>query len=225
MKSCPFEQNPDYVVMYHDGAMSREMEQRFSEHLTTCRSCMEALLNLQKDLFSMGIHRLHPVPSKLAAAAEARVHGKGDTQKEAEPAGLHAGRAVFKFVRGMLNLVENLTGPKGFKEHEVPGFLQTQGQGEYRVSPVFRMEYHGVTLFLSSEGEAPFGEKLQPEKEGTFSIELRGLGERSVTLTRNGRIIEQHAGSYDESLTMKDLVCGEYELRVEGDAFIAFRVD
>ena len=53
MKSCPFEESRELIVMYHDGGMPEELCKRYSEHLLTCKPCMQALLDLRNDLFGL----------------------------------------------------------------------------------------------------------------------------------------------------------------------------
>ncbi|MFW6139050.1 MAG: hypothetical protein ACOC7U_07750 [Spirochaetota bacterium] len=52
MSECKFN-DPYYISMYYEGKLSGEDEKAFSRHLLRCRKCLEALLNLQNDLFTM----------------------------------------------------------------------------------------------------------------------------------------------------------------------------
>ena len=76
MKSCPFEENREFLVMYHDGVMPEELSESYSEHLLTCKPCMQALLDLRNDLFSMKNVRFVAVPGELGALAEVDAEGK-----------------------------------------------------------------------------------------------------------------------------------------------------
>jgi hypothetical protein len=199
MKNCPFEGNPDFIVMYHDGAMPRELEKRFSDHLVTCRSCMEALLNLQNDLFSMQTSGFVPVPRDLAVLTEEPSSGKG----------VSARRALFRFIGGALHLVENPPVTGGFKLHQMPEFLGREGA----TGNAYRWEGQGVAVYLQQQGE------------GRFTMVLQGLSGRSVTLLQNGRVIESHAHAQEDHLAMGDLTCGSFEIHVDDEIILLFLVE
>ena len=197
MKSCPFEESRELIVMYHDGVMPEELCKRYSEHLLTCKPCMQALLDLRNDLFSMENARFVAVPGELGELAEEGAAGK------AAP----ARKAVFSFIRGVLRLVENPPEPGAFTQQAVPEFLGR------RVGGMYQREARDFVLSL-----------LQ-EEEYRFSIVIQGLVGRSFTLVRDGSVIEGHAPVQEDHLVLGDLGRGDYELRVDDEAIVLFRVD
>jgi hypothetical protein len=52
MKPCRF-RDSGTIASYFDGTMERALEEEYSRHLLTCRTCAEDLLNLERDLFLM----------------------------------------------------------------------------------------------------------------------------------------------------------------------------
>ncbi len=132
MKKCPFHES-NIIAGYFDGTLDAQTEEAFSEHLLGCSQCMDALLNLEKDMFLMKSMKLGPIPKKL-----------------------RSGFALFHMVRGQLNLVQNLIGENRFRaiplavvrgrERSVHAFekegigLQIEGEGNH----TFRLELDGV---------------------------------------------------------------------------------
>jgi hypothetical protein len=199
MKNCPFKGNPNFIVMYHDGVMPAELEKRFSDHLVTCRPCMEALLSLKNDLFSMRTSGFVPVPQDLAVPVEECAGGRGISSR----------RALFRFIRGALRLVESPPGPGGFKLHEMPEFLEKQGV----TGKAYRWGEGGVVVYLQQEGE------------NRFNVVVQGLAGRSVTLLQNGRVFESHARVQEDNLAMGGLTCGSFEIAVDDEIILLFHVE
>jgi hypothetical protein len=197
MKSCPFEENREFLVMYHDGVMPEELCESYSEHLLTCKPCMQALLDLRNDLFSMENARFVAVPGELGALAEEDAAGKMASAR----------KAVFRFIRGVLHLVENPPESGAFTLQVVPEFLGR------RVGGVYQREAQDFLLSLLQEEEHRFG------------IVIQGLAGRSFTLVRDGRVIEGHTPVQEDHLVLGDLGCGDYELHVDDEVIILFRVD
>jgi hypothetical protein len=197
MKSCPFDENREFLVMYHDGVLPEELCRSYSEHLLTCKPCMQALLDLRNDLFSMENARFVAVPGELGALAE----------EDAAEKMTRARKAVFRFMRGVLRLVDNPPGPGGFTLQVVPEFMGR------RVGSVYQRESRDFLLSV-----------LQ-EEEHRFSIVVQGLAGRSFTLVRDGMVIEGHAPVQEDLLVLGELGCGDYELRVDDEVIVLFRVD
>jgi len=102
VKKCRFH-NPDYLSLYYDGALDEAEEMEFSRHLLTCRECMDALLQLERDLFLMSTSSLKRVP---------RASGHSNV--------------VFRFLKEGIELKENIRGEGGF----VPQRLAHAGEEE-----------------------------------------------------------------------------------------------
>jgi len=56
MARCNFNK-PDIISGYFEGTLSEKEKKLFSEHLLTCRECMESLQNLEREIFLM-----HTIP-------------------------------------------------------------------------------------------------------------------------------------------------------------------
>jgi hypothetical protein len=206
MKSCPFDSNPEYISMFHDGAMPQDMEQRFSDHLVTCSTCSEALLNLQNDLFKLRITDFEPVPAGLAPEA------RQDADREAavDVAGT---KPLFRFIKGVMTLVEGLSVEGEFSLQEIPVV-----RGEART---VRSVYHR----MPKPQEQPVGMYLISSEENRFSLELRGIRSHIVALTRNRRVIEQRIDHETDRMTIEGLERGDYTLMIDDEVFSVFRVD
>ena len=48
MDKCQY-RNPSFIAMYYDGVLPES--HAFTDHLLTCKQCIEKLLNLERDLF------------------------------------------------------------------------------------------------------------------------------------------------------------------------------
>jgi hypothetical protein len=202
MKNCPFDGKPEYISMYHDGVMPREMEQRFSDHLTSCRSCSEALLNLQNDLFKLRSIDFRPVPS--AVVAEVRKESAGEAGAEAS-----GKKTLFRFADGVLRLIEDLS-PKG--EFSKQALSPARGK-EPAVRSLYRTREGDTVVQLFSTGENRFG------------LELQGIRNRSVALVRNGRVIEERIDLDADRMIIDGLERGDYALMIDDEVFSIFRVD
>jgi hypothetical protein len=132
MKNCQF-YDANIIAGYFDGTLDDETEAAFSEHLLGCSRCLEALLDLEKDMFLMESMKMGPVPKRH-----------------------RSGFALFHMVRGRLDIVQNLVGEHRFRElpltavrgreHRAHAFerdgisVQVEGEGDH----TFRIELDGV---------------------------------------------------------------------------------
>ena len=90
MKSCPFN-NPDFITSYYDGCLPEEEKEKFEEHLFTCKQCMDALFDLENDLFLMHSMKFkRPTDQKLK-------------------------KALFKLISDGIELIKNVEGPFCFE--------------------------------------------------------------------------------------------------------------
>jgi hypothetical protein len=62
MEGCRFN-DPEYLALYHDGALDEKTEKVFTEHLLTCEECAEALFNLERDLALMEMLEYRKLPA------------------------------------------------------------------------------------------------------------------------------------------------------------------
>ncbi len=65
MEGCRFN-DPEYLALYHDGALDEKAERAFTEHLLTCKECAETLFNLQRDLALMEMLEYRPLPAAIS---------------------------------------------------------------------------------------------------------------------------------------------------------------
>jgi hypothetical protein len=65
MEGCRFN-DPEYLALYHDGALDERTERAFTEHLLTCEFCAEALFNLERDLALIKMLEFKAVPAAHA---------------------------------------------------------------------------------------------------------------------------------------------------------------
>ncbi len=206
MKSCPFESNPEYIVMYHDGVMPPRLERRFADHLTTCQSCMESLLNLQNDLFAMGNMGLEPVPRELARKTGLLAHqGKVSAGRLGLTGESSIRGAMFKVVHGTLAMIADRFGTGSFELIPAPA-VRGKEQASYGATVL------GVRV------------RLFYEESGRFSLELKGVRSRSVELQREGRPYERHIDLSRDSLVIEGLPRGEYTLSIDDTHAMIFTV-
>ncbi len=65
MEGCRFN-DPEYLALYHDGALDERTERAFTAHLLTCEVCAEALFNLERDLALMEMVEFRALPASHA---------------------------------------------------------------------------------------------------------------------------------------------------------------
>jgi len=179
MKSCPFEYNWEYIVMYHDGVMSPDLEKRFEEHLVTCQTCMEMLLNLQNDLVAMSSMKLHTVPEELVA-------GKSRQGER---------HAFFQFVHEMLDMVSGSFGTGCFENVPAPAVrgkekvsyvasaLGVEVRLVYEERDLFNIEFtkvRGRSVELQKDGQSI--EKRRDMKNDSFLVEELPKGTYSISI-------------------------------------------
>jgi hypothetical protein len=206
MKSCPFESNPEYIVMYHDGVMPPRLERRFAEHLTTCQSCMETLLNLQNDLFVMGNMGLEPVPGELARRTGVLAdQGKVSAGRIGLTGASSIRGAIFKVIHGTLDMIGGRFGTGSFERIPAPA-VRGKEQASYGATVL------GVRV------------RLFYEESDRFSVELKGVRSRSVELQREGRPCERHIDLKRDNLVIEGLPRGEYTLSIDDTHVMIFTV-
>ena len=66
MKKCRFH-DPHYISQYYEGTLDEETEKAFAEHILKCSECMNALLDLEKDLFLMKELKHDKLPEKYVS--------------------------------------------------------------------------------------------------------------------------------------------------------------
>ncbi len=200
MKSCRFHK-PEIIAMYYDGVLPMEVERQFSEHLTACKDCMESLLNLHNDLFSMHVANYKQLPEKLRMKQIAQ---KVEGQKEV-PHRIKDKIAVFKLQGGKMELKRNLLAPWNFKLLKLP-----QVRGEK--ASIYHLQKGKVTVELSAEGK------------DTFKIALAGIQKSNLLLKRNNRIIETHSALESEEISICKLEKGSFLLRINSEDVVQFIV-
>jgi hypothetical protein len=188
--------------MYYDGVMPRDVEKQFSEHLPACKDCMESLLNLHNDLFSMHVTNYKQLPDRLRMKYMALM-GKG--QKEVSHR-ITGKIAIFKLLGGKMELKQNLLSPWSFKLLQL-----SQARGEK--ASIYHLQKGKVTVELSAEGE------------DTFKIALAGIQKSDLILKRNNRIIETHSAIESEEISICNLEKGSFLLRINSEDVIQFIVN
>ncbi len=121
MKKCRFN-DPYFISLYHDGALDKETEKMFSEHLITCQKCTGALMNLERDLFFMNTMKFSEVPAYLEKRG-----------------------AVFKLIADGIRLIKNLTGQNVFVPVQA---LAVRGDEKY----LYRFKTEDIKVDIRSEG-------------------------------------------------------------------------
>jgi hypothetical protein len=205
MKSCPFDENPEYVIMYRDGAMPPSMEKAFAAHLTHCRTCMETLLNLNNDLFIMQNAEMHPLPPELAGDPLEK-----EAPDECRP---QRGEAAFRLVDGVLTLLHGHTEAREFRPKRLAPVL---GEGEFveqEPRVLFETLCEGVTVSLYADGR------------DSFCLQLQGIRGRAMSLDREGRLLERHSNVQSDRLSVQGLEKGRYGLRIDDEYGIHFSID
>ena len=206
MKSCPFSGNADYVVMYHEGLMPRTLEKEYEAHLTTCRACMESLLNLQNDLFAMESADLEPLPGGLAAETERLLNDGVSAQDRKEiDRDLKERGALFEIIDERLKMIRSHFGTGRFTLKPLPAFRGSE-RSSYEVTIL------GVTI------------RLESENGDCFRIEFRGTRGRLIQLKRDGRVCEMHSDSGSDSILIGDLLRGLYTLSIDDKHVMIFTV-
>ncbi len=195
MKSCRFH-DPNYLAMYYDGTLPKDLERIFSDHLLSCSECMEALLHLEGDLFSMRSMEFEPLPVRFA--------GMRDIRKGA----VDAGAAVFQLMRGTMKLLKNVLGKPSFQPVSL---APVRKKGVETL--MYRLEKEEMTLELDADGEE------------TFRLELSGVSGKTVTLARGDRIVQGFSGVREERVSIGNLERGEFKLSIDGKEFIRFDVE
>jgi len=196
MKSCRYN-NPDYISMYYDGVLPEDLEREFSDHLLSCRECMEALLRLEGDLFKMQSMEFSPLPERFAGMRE---------QKRDR---VVSGPAIFRLIQGKIRLLRGGAPKPTFQ----PVYLTPVRREGEKVTSVYRLTKEGITLELDGDGE------------DTFRLELSGMAGKSVVLSRGNRVVESRSRIRDEKITIGKLERGRYTLSVDGKDFASFSVD
>jgi hypothetical protein len=202
MKSCPYDNSIEYIVMYHDGVLPDDMAKAFSDHLITCQGCLDILLNLQNDLFSMRTREFEKMPEGLVQ----RGRGQAAVQRET------SGRAVFRLLKHSLQMLGNLSYPTIFVPVEGVGKYQREGTDENSGCYGYRLESNGVDV------------EIQNEDENLFRIEVNGIRNRRLSLERDGHLIERRFDKVHNRLVIGGLERGGYRLAIDDEDFILFTV-
>lgn len=140
MRECQFH-DPYYISSYYDGHLSEDDSRTFTDHLLTCKDCMDSLLNLERDLFLLKNVNLKEVPIK--------------TKTE---------RAVFRLLSEGIKLLKNLDGELAF--HPV-ALLPVRGT---KVSDVYKINKQGIEVEIRGEDENLFSMELSGVKGKKVSI-------------------------------------------------------
>lgn len=201
MKGCRFH-NPDFIAMYYDGALPKEVEKEFSDHLLTCDECMESLLNLENDLFSMHAVDFKPLPEHLRVKVVEGLRMVSEKMR----ADAHAGKAaVFKILGNKLNLISNVLDQRNFKLAQL-----SPVRGEERRA--YKLARGGIIVLLSAEGE------------NSIRLVVDGIRGKSISLKHNARIVEQHSDTVHDETVMSNLEKGSYLLTIDDEDFVQFIV-
>ncbi len=192
--------------MYHDGVMPPKLEKRFAEHLATCQTCMEALLNLQNDLSAMGSMALQPVPGELARKEGQQAQGKEAASVEQGPErASKIGGAIFKVVPEMLNMITGRFGSGSFEKIPAPAVRGKE---------------------VASYGAAVLGVhvRLYYEERDLFSVEFKKVQGRSVEIQRDGRLWERHMDLKQDRFVVEKLPKGTYRISIDETHAMTFTV-
>lgn len=206
MKSCPFDHNREYIVMYHDGALPSRLEKRFTEHLATCQTCMEVLLNLQNDLSAMGSMALQQLPGELTRKTGLQTQGAGVAAVEQRPSNASKkGGAIFKVMPEKLNMISGDFGTGSFERIPAPAV-----RGKEAVS--YKATALGVHV------------RLYYEEHDLFSMEFKNVLGRSVEIQREGHPREKHMDLKQDSFVIEKLSKGTYILSIDETCAMTFTV-
>lgn len=141
MNACPYH-DPDIIARYFEGALGPVTEENFSKHLFMCPRCMNALLELERDMALMHGIPLKPLPGSLAR------------------------RAVFRLEKTGLRLLKNLLGTRGF----APVLEPAPVRGE-RGSTAQRYEKEDVTVDIVPAKEDRFSIFVDGVKGRTLTLQ------------------------------------------------------
>lgn len=158
MKNCRF-YDTDTIAGYFDGTLDAETEAAFSEHLPGCSRCMEALLDLETDLFLMQSMKLGTVPKRY-----------------------RSGFALFHMVRGRLDIVRNLTGEHRFCELPLPA---VRGKGHKAHS----FERDGIHVRVEGEDFHTFRVELNGVAGKNIEIRRNGKTVERHSSEQNQRAV------------------------------------
>ncbi|UCB46710.1 MAG: zf-HC2 domain-containing protein [Spirochaetota bacterium] len=177
MKRCPFN-NPDFITSYYDGCLPEEEKERFEEHLFTCKMCMDALYNLENDLFLMrSMKYKHPAEHKFQ-------------------------KALFRLISDGIELIKNVEGPFVF-EPLVP--VRVRGKAG---AHCYKLQKDRIIIEVGSKSSEFFDVEvsgIEGRQVYLYSkdklVEARScVREKHVTLNNLNR------GSYKLSVDDEDLV-------------------
>jgi hypothetical protein len=188
--------------MYHDGVMPPELEKRFEAHLASCQTCMQVLLDLQNDLSAMGSMHLHRMPEKLLQnePIEAKVQSAGGKN-----AGHREKCAVFTFLPDMLNMITAHFGTGAFESIPEPA-VRGKETGRFAATV---MGVH-VSLYY--------------EAENRFSVEFQKIRGRSVSIERNGRLLDKRMNVKKDNFVIENLEHGTYSISIDETRAMTFTV-
>jgi hypothetical protein len=179
MKPCPY-CDPALLAGYYEGTLDPDTEREFSRHLLTCPQCLEALMDLERDLTLMYSSRLRTPPRERPGA-------------------------VFQFGGWGLQILQNLAEPDIFQPVSLAalrgdrtGMLYTLQREGITLSLYAEGRDQGEVFSITLEGVA--------EK----SVQLRGEGrvvERRSAGPRNRVGIENlEPGAYTVYIKNKEFI-------------------
>lgn len=157
MKPCPY-CDPALLAGYYEGTLDPDTEREFSRHLLTCPQCLEALMDLERDLTLMHSRRLRTPPGGRPGA-------------------------VFQFGRWGLQILQNLAEPEAFQPVSLAA-LRGDRRGTLHT---LQREGITLSLYAESQGrrqlfsitlEGVAGKDVQLCGEGRV-LERRGAGSRN----------------------------------------------
>jgi hypothetical protein len=177
MKKCPFN-DPDFITSYYDECLPEEEKEKFEEHLFTCKLCMDALYNLENDLFLM------------------------NSIKYKRPDGYKFQKALFRLMSDGIELIKNVEGPFVF---EPLVSVQVRGKTE---SKGYRLQKGGTTIEVGSRSSGFFDVGVSGiEGRQIYLYRKDKLVEaRSHVEGKHVTLHHLNKGSYRLSIDDKDLV-------------------
>ncbi|MFW6181774.1 MAG: zf-HC2 domain-containing protein [Spirochaetota bacterium] len=203
MKPCPCH-DPSVLAGYYEGTLDQEQEREFSRHLLTCSRCLEALLNLERDLTLMRSGELRPVPAgRRGAVFQLGGRGLRLLQDLAGPGGFREVPAAY--MRG-----EGGSGSRAFQVPQAPRASQGKGVTQYHLTR------EGVTLSLYP-GECGEG-------RGVFALRLEGVAGKSVLLRGEGRVAERSGAGSRDLVEIENLEPGAYAVYLDDKELARFLV-
>jgi len=195
VEKCRFH-NPEFLSLYHDGALEESEQREFSRHLLTCRECMEALLQLDRDLFLMETASMEKVPKESLDSQESL-----ESDRSLKTAG---SRVLFRLVGEGIELIRNLEGEGAFYPRR---FAHAGGE-----ELSFEVKRGALELEIRNEGQE------------SFSLEIKGLAGERVDLYCEGRLIESRSSIRRKSTAFLGLERGNYSVSIGGLEVIRFEV-